>query len=551
MKRQLLAGVAITALWGGSALAADMSVKAPALPTCPTCNWNGFYVGVNVGAGIGHDRSQDSISLTPPGDFFVTSPGVLNPISSTTYSQSPAGWLGGGQAGFNWQTGHIVLGAEGDWDLARQRDNLQINNFIASGVADAPATYGYNDEEKINWLATARARLGWASGYSLAYVTGGVAWGGVESNYAFQAQSLGGIGFGQRTFTSGPGAASFSTTKTGWVIGSGVETSLGWMGANNWSAKLEYLYVDLGTVSNSFAVPALASTPATTYTIGSNTHIRDNIVRVGLNYRFGGETFGAPPAATPGPCPTCNWTGFFVGLNEATSIGHNRTHETASLLPPTVDAVDVTNPVTDVLHTESPTGWGAGGQIGFNWQTGNLVLGAEGDWDWMSQRDTFSNVNFIAGTVGSTAAQVAITDDQKLKSLATVRGRIGWTENCFLWYVTGGAAWGRVESNYTFQGVNVDGGNGLATLPFAASVSTTKVGWTVGGGVETPLTFFGLSDRWTSKFEYLYVDLGSITNGFAIPVAGVVTTPAVYSFSSTSEIRDHIVRFGVNYRFGG
>ena len=544
MTRQLLAGTAITVLLAGSALAADLPVKAPPLPGCPGCNWNGFYVGVNLGGSIGHDRSQDSISLNPTGNFGgALAPGVANPISSTVYSQSPQGWLGGGQAGFNWQTGHIVLGAEGDWDWARQRDNLQINNYIASGSFVAPAAYGYSDEEKINWLATVRGRVGWASGYTLAYVTGGVAFGGVESNYTFQS-------LGNLVFATAPAAASFSTTKTGWVIGSGVETSLGWMGANHWSAKLEYLYVDLGTVSNSFAVPVAQTTlppGGSTYTIASNTHIRDNIVRVGFNYRFGGETFGPPPAPTPGPCPTCNWTGFYVGFNETTSIGHDRAHETVSLLPPTIGGA-TTNPVTDVWHTESPVGWGVGGQLGFNWQTGNLVLGAEGDADWMNQRDSFSNVNFIASTAVVAPAQIGLTDDQKLKSLATLRGRIGWTENCFLWYVTGGAAWGRVESNYSFQ-TNQLAGTALLSSPLLlASASQTKGGWTIGGGVESTLSWLGLGDRWTSKFEYLYVNLGSISNSFSIPLT---TGAGAYAFTSTSEIRDHIIRFGVNYRFGG
>jgi len=116
MKRRLLAGVAISALLGGSALAADLPVKAPP-PGCPGCNWNGFYVGVNVGGGIAHDQSQDAITLFPAGNFGgAVAPGVANPISNTTYSSSPAGLLGGGQLGFNWQMGHLVLGAEGDWD---------------------------------------------------------------------------------------------------------------------------------------------------------------------------------------------------------------------------------------------------------------------------------------------------------------------------------------------------------------------------------------------------------------------------------------------------
>ena len=143
---------------------------------------------------------------------------------------------------------------------------------------------------------------------------------------------------------------------------------------------------------------------------------------------------------------------------------------------------------------------------------------------------------------------LTLTDEQKLNWLATARGRVGWADNCFLWYVTGGAAWGRIESNYAFVANQAIGGGTLSTAPFAASFSTVKTGWTVGGGVETTLGWLGMSDRWSSKFEYLYVDLGSITNTFAVPVTGAVA--AAHTVTSSSDIREHVVRFGVNYRFG-
>ena len=105
--------------------------KAPPPPPCTACNWSGFYLGVNAGGSFGHDPSNDAISLIPPGGIA----GVTNPISNTSYSQSPSGALGGFQAGFNWQTGHAVLGAEVDWDAANQRSRLQVNNFLASSVS--------------------------------------------------------------------------------------------------------------------------------------------------------------------------------------------------------------------------------------------------------------------------------------------------------------------------------------------------------------------------------------------------------------------------------
>jgi outer membrane immunogenic protein len=537
MKKYLLTSVALTAMLGGSAMAADMPLKAPPPPPCTACNWTGFYLGVNAGGGFGHDPSNDAISLFPPGTLAAVAPGVINPISNTSYSQSPTGALGGFQAGFNWQTGHAVLGAEVDWDAASQRSTLQINNFLASSVVVAPAAYTMTDEQKIGWLATARVRLGAAYGYTLWYVTGGAAWAGVKTTSAFQAT-------GSPLFASSLGAGDFSQTKDGWTVGGGVETALAWMGAANWSAKLEYLYVDLGSVSNSYSV---AGTPGLFYTIASTSNLHDHIVRAGLNYRFGGDRMAAAAPAMVGPCPTCNWTGFYIGANAGGGIGRDRANENDSLTPAAAPA-GVTNPLTEVLHTASPVGGLAGGQIGFNWQTNHVVLGAEADWDWTGQRDSFANQNFIASTVVVAPTVNSLTDDQKIKSLETARARLGWADNCLLWYVTGGAAWAQVQSSYTFQSTQAIGAGIFGTAPFAASVSSTKSGWTVGGGVETSLAWLGLSDHWSGKLEYLYVDLGSITNSFAIPVTGGVAT---HTFTSTSSLSDNIVRVGLNYRFGG
>ena len=134
--------------------------------------------------------------------------------------------------GYNYQTGNWVLGAEADGDWTNQRSNLRVQNFLASSVVVAPAAYALTQEQKITWLATARARLGWSSGYSLWYVTGGAAWGGVKSSSTFGAI--------------------------------------------------------LGSVGSTLAVPVTpAGTPAF-HVFTSSSDITDHIVRAGLNYRIGG-----------------------------------------------------------------------------------------------------------------------------------------------------------------------------------------------------------------------------------------------------------------------
>ena len=153
-------------------------------------------------------------------------------------------------------------------------------------MAVAPTILNYSDEQKISWLATARARLGLEPhDCFLWYLTGGVAFGEVESNHAFQTTP---IGAAINNLGPAAGAATFSATKTGWTSGGGVETSLAWLGmSNHWSTELEYLYVDLGSVTNSFTVPGVAVL-GTNYTVSSSSSIHDHIIRVGVNYRFGG-----------------------------------------------------------------------------------------------------------------------------------------------------------------------------------------------------------------------------------------------------------------------
>ena len=119
--------------------------------------------------------------------------------------------------------------------------------------------------------------------------------------------------------------------------------------------------------------------------------------------------------------------------------------------------------------------------------------------------------------------------------------------------MTGGAAWAKVDSSYAFQAVpGTTGGTTLfLTAPFGANSSTTKSGWTVGGGVETSLAWLGVSNRWSAKMEYLYVDLGTIANAFAIPAVGAPPIAAAHNYTSYDTIHDHIIRVGLNYRFAG
>lgn len=219
MKSIRFAGAVALAITAGiaSASAADlpraypMPAKAPAYIT-PAYYWTGFYVGVNGGGGWGTS------------DYSA-------PLASGNFNTS--GGLVGGTLGYNWQAGQMVLGLEGDIDWSNLRGDT-----TCGGVAC---------ETRNSWLSTARGRLGYAAGRFMPYVTGGAAFGDIK--------------------TSAAGIGSAHETKAGWTIGGGLEAAI----AGPWTAKIEYLYVDLGS-----------GAPIT----GAESSFKTNLVRAGLNYRF-------------------------------------------------------------------------------------------------------------------------------------------------------------------------------------------------------------------------------------------------------------------------
>jgi outer membrane immunogenic protein len=257
MKKFLFAG-AILATFAAiqSASAADMALKAMP-PPAPVYNWTGWYAGLNLGGSFG--RAGDTATFA----------GV--PFSST--SANLDGVIGGGQVGYNWQTGAWLLGLEADIQGSSERSSATSNaasTILVCGVACflVPITGALTDTEKLRWFGTVRGRVGvLATPTWLFYVTGGLAYGGFNSNETF-------------TFGAATSVNNFNTTRAGWTVGGGIEGSLG----NNWSAKLEYLYMDFGTFNSAF-VGVAPFTP-----IGLSTHVTDNIVRVGVNYHFGGPS---------------------------------------------------------------------------------------------------------------------------------------------------------------------------------------------------------------------------------------------------------------------
>jgi outer membrane immunogenic protein len=464
MKKILLG--ALLASTAMSAQAADLAprpyTKAPVIAT--VYDWTGFYVGVNAGIGLGRNRTIHDI------------PGFS---ADSTYLQ-PLGALGGGQIGYNWQTnsflGPLVLGVEADIQGADMNDN-RTNLFP-----------GIQYNQKLDWFGTVRGRVGLATGPVLTYVTAGYAYGNLST-----------------TVTEiGVASSPVSGGRSGWTWGSGVEAALG----GNWTGKIEYLWLDLG---NSTDALAFTGAPAGQ---SLRSEYRENIFRVGLNYRIGGNANYAPVVAA-------NWTGFYLGGNLGAGTGRDR-----SVLTDTVSG-------NSELFNLAPDGINGGVQAGYNWQAGNWVYGLETDIHASAQED-----NKTCLLTCSAAASLAY--DAKLPWFGTVRGRFGYSIGSTLFYATGGFAYGGVKTDITASG----GGVPAQTIP----LSQTRTGWTAGAGIETPFTFLGLfGPNWTTKTEYLYVDLGKSTNGFTLVGApgGPGNAPGVL----TTEVHEHIFRTGLNYHF--
>jgi outer membrane immunogenic protein len=238
-----------------------------------------------------------------------------------------------------------------------------------------------------------------------------------------------------------------------------------------------------------------------------------------------------PPVFTKAPMiPVFSWTGFYVGANAGGHWGRDSITTTTALgnfNAASVAKIDASSPTT-----LKPQGWLAGAQIGYNVEVNHVVLGFEGDADWLNGTNSrslvFPGPNPTAGDVLSNSTQGTF--------LATLRPRIGAAYDRALFYITGGLAVGTVKTTDSFA---FGGGTVLETN----TTTTTRVGWAAGGGFE-----YAFYDNWSVKIEGLHVNLGG-TYDVGIPC--LVACPA-----STTDIvvhhryTDNIARVGLNYRFG-
>jgi len=246
MARLWLGGVGLVALLAcGSAYAAS-----------PISTWTGFYIGANAGYGFGNPSS------------FLTWNRLANnvaPLTPADYSTNVSGALGGLQFGYNYQINNFVIGAETDFQFSDISGETKTGSTFIPFLTDFAH---FNEDQKLKWLGTVRARGGvLATPSLLIFATGGLAYGSVQatSTFAFETPPF-------ATYTG-----STTQTRVGWTAGGGVE----WALDRAWSIKGEYLYYDLGTISVTGDEPGNAG-----FHTLLDQKVNGQIVRVGVNFKF-------------------------------------------------------------------------------------------------------------------------------------------------------------------------------------------------------------------------------------------------------------------------
>jgi len=283
MKRILTVSAAMASLLTTSAFAADLAprpyTKAPVVAAV-VYDWTGFYIGGNAGYSWGRASTDGTLTGAQNVSVFRTAgPTLISSVDTVaslplTGRANVNGFIGGGQAGYNWQRGTWLFGLEGDLQYSDERGSGEVCLVAGCAVGTGLFTANY----KLDWFGTARGRVGFLpTERVLLYATGGLAYGHLSATAPLIPLSWG-------------------STRAGWTVGAGAEAAID----RNWSVKLEYLYMDLGNIGSSGAsatgvvnqlntpTPGFNTVTTTTLTSAFRTRFTDNILRVGVNYRFGG-----------------------------------------------------------------------------------------------------------------------------------------------------------------------------------------------------------------------------------------------------------------------
>jgi outer membrane immunogenic protein len=278
MRKVLLASVAALG-FAGTASAADLAVRAP-VPV-PLFSWTGCYLGINGGWIGGRDEYATSRTVFPGFLPEIATP-ADNAKLAHSYSSDQSGGTLGGQFGCQYQAGWFVIGGEWDANWSSLKDDNYVSYPATTWVSN-PANFWFPRTElthtQLDWFTTARVRIG-AAWWDrvLLYATGGLAMGAVDSYTQVAFDGPGNPNYIPQYF------GGYRNQKVGWTVGGGFE----WAFAANWTAKAEFLYIDLGSIDY--------VSPRTTFGTGAapidgrawhtSVDTQEYVARVGINYLF-------------------------------------------------------------------------------------------------------------------------------------------------------------------------------------------------------------------------------------------------------------------------
>jgi outer membrane immunogenic protein len=409
---------------------------------------------------------------------------------------SGAGVLGGVQGGCNYQWRQFVIGLEGEfWGSSLDDRNQELDD-----------DGDFSDQRSRNrWDAAISLRSGWAIDNLFIYGKLGVVFGRFDYTQA-----------------SGDPVSGFSSTARGSAVIPGVLIGLGFeYGLTpNWTAKFEYNYIDYG--NKVVDLPALVCDPAPDcITFPQSRAIKETkqIAKLGLNYKFGGSgpmsAMAAWPATASSLTQTFDWTGCYVGV-------HGGAGWQASSF-------------TGGLGQNSGIGGLGGVQAGCNYQLRRFVIGLEGEvWGSSLYDRSFSSFAIPANFTQTIDSNARNTWDVAV----SVRAGVAF-DRAFLYGKLGGV-WGRFEYDSTQTFVSFSG----ATASSAIAATANFAGILIGAGFE-----YALTNKWTTKFEYNYIDFGNRL----VDINGVGCNGAIcntFTFSSTVKEIKQIAKVGLNYKFG-
>lgn len=289
MKTALVGVAAIAAITAPVSAATVTPAEAPAFAS----SWSGCFVGANAGPAWtgGKSNYQDPNTTGDPIN------GLPGPFGTKTYIPAPtethaSGGVGGGSIGCNWRSHQWVFGIEADYDdenISRSESAVGPLGSYLPGKASVTLSDFVgtaNEQVTLGWLSTVRGRIGFAlQDRLLLFATGGLATGDIKSQ--------GSVNLSNNTFYE-TWSGSNATVKSGYTLGGGAE----WVLSDHWTAKMEYLWYDLGHSSHPLncITGNLGGAPCNPFiypTLGNSlSEVNGSIFRLGVDYQFGGALVG-------------------------------------------------------------------------------------------------------------------------------------------------------------------------------------------------------------------------------------------------------------------